>query len=99
MFNVNTVYTGTMNVLHIAGAKQIQDELVKTPSFFDVSTKVSYNVPIPDTKIKLEFFAGVKNIFNAYQSDFDSGKNRDSNYIYGPSLPRSFYFGMKLFDF
>lgn len=99
MFNVNTVYTGTMNVLHIAGATQIQDELVKTPSFFDVSTKVSYNVSIPATKIKLEFFAGIKNVFNAYQSDFDSGKNRDSNYIYGPSLPRSYYFGIKLFDF
>ena len=29
-----------------------------------------------------------KNIFNAYQKDFDRGADRDSGYIYGPSLPR-----------
>ena len=40
--------------------------------------------------------AGVQNIFNAYQNDFDKGADRDSGYIYGPSLPRSFFAGVKI---
>ena len=28
--------------------------------------------------------------------DTDKGRNRDSNYIYGPSLPRSYYVGVKV---
>lgn len=38
--------------------------------------------------MNLEISAGVSNIFNSYQSDFDKGPKRDSGYIYGPSLPR-----------
>ena len=33
---------------------------------------------------------------NAYQKDFDTEKNRDSNYVYGPARPRSFYAGIKI---
>jgi outer membrane receptor for ferrienterochelin and colicins len=40
----------------------------------------------------------VSNIFNQYQDDFDKGKYRDSNYVYGPSKPRTIYFGLKLFN-
>ena len=40
--------------------------------------------------------AGIQNIFNAYQDDFDKGADRDSGYIYGPSLPRSFFVGVKI---
>ena len=47
----------------------------------------------------IELFGGVKNITNAYQDDFDSGKNRDSNYIYGPAAPRTFYIGLRLKSF
>lgn len=34
--------------------------------------------------------------FNAYQSDFDKGKDCDSAYIYGPAMPRSWFVGVKL---
>jgi outer membrane receptor for ferrienterochelin and colicins len=44
----------------------------------------------------LEVFGGVKNIFNAYQNDFDSGKNRDSNYVYGSGAPRTFFIGLRM---
>ena len=37
-----------------------------------------------------------KNILDAYQSDIDKGAGRDSAYIYGPSLPRTYFFGIKL---
>ena len=40
--------------------------------------------------------AGIKNIFNSYQKDFDQGELRDSGYIYGPSLPRSIVIGTGL---
>jgi outer membrane receptor for ferrienterochelin and colicins len=44
----------------------------------------------------IEFYGGIKNITNIYQDDFDNYRNRDSNYIYGPSQPRTIYIGIKL---
>jgi outer membrane receptor for ferrienterochelin and colicins len=44
----------------------------------------------------MQMFVGMKNIFNSYQGDFDSGINRDPGYLYGPSLPRTIYFGIKI---
>ena len=44
----------------------------------------------------LTLTAGVQNLFNSYQKDFDQGPNRDSGYIYGPTLPRSAFVGLKL---
>jgi outer membrane receptor for ferrienterochelin and colicins len=41
------------------------------------------------------FSAGVKNLFNAYQDDFDTGPMRDSDYIYGPIAPRTIFVGLK----
>ena len=41
-------------------------------------------------------FAGVKNIFDQYQKDFDKGKDRDADYIYGPQHPRTYFMGLKL---
>jgi outer membrane receptor for ferrienterochelin and colicins len=46
--------------------------------------------------MNFELYGGQKNILNQYQSDFDIGKNRDSNYIYGPSLPRTIFIGLKI---
>ncbi len=39
---------------------------------------------------------GITNIFNVYLRDFDQGPDRDSGYIYGPSLPRSLNLGLTL---
>lgn len=38
----------------------------------------------------------VQNIFDSFQKDFDSGADRDSGYMYGPTLPRTFFFGIRL---
>ena len=46
--------------------------------------------------MSLEVNAGVTNIFNSYQNDFDRGATRDSGYIYGPSQPRSLTAGLRL---
>ena len=39
--------------------------------------------------------AGVTNIFNSFQDDFDIGPGRDSDYVYGPDAPRAIFFGLK----
>ena len=47
----------------------------------------------------IEYGLGVKNITNDYQNDFDNGKNRDSNFIYGPSSPRTIYASLLIKSF
>lgn len=37
----------------------------------------------------------MKNISKSYQSDFDSGVDRDPSYMYGPISPGTLYFGIK----
>lgn len=54
----------------------------------DIGLKVSYDFSLYKSTT-LQLNAGVQNIFNAYQKDFDKGANRDSGYIYGPGMPRS----------
>jgi outer membrane receptor for ferrienterochelin and colicins len=95
--NLNYVYTGEMVIPHFAGApNQLVDEMYTSNAFSELSTKISYTIGIEKIKSKIEIYGGVKNIFNAYQSNFDVGKNRDSNFVFGPSLPRTIYFGLKL---
>lgn len=71
------------------------DRLEETPHFFDLGAKVSYDFKIFNTS-NLQLYLGMNNILNAFQSDFDLGGDRDSAYIYGPSLPRTFYGGVKI---
>lgn len=95
--SLSGVYTGPMLIMHAGGAPENpEDTYVKTRSFFDNNIKVSYLFEFEKLNFGIEVYAGVKNIFNAYQSDFDTGKNRDSNYIYGPGLPRSYFFGVTI---
>lgn len=93
--DLSGTYTGPMLAQHLKGSGTDVDVAVSTPSFWDMSCKISYEFNI--MKIcRLNLHAGVKNIFNAYQKDFDQGELRDSGYIYGPSLPRSLVVGMGL---
>jgi outer membrane receptor for ferrienterochelin and colicins len=97
--NLNYVYTGKMKVPHFAGAEnQTVDEIITTNSFSELSGKIGYTFKILKQGLNIEFYAGMKNITNAYQSVFDIGKNRDSNFVYGPGLPRTVFFGIKLFS-
>ena len=87
-------YTGSMLVEHVAGSGTPVDIAVKTPDYFSANFKVAYDIHVYQQSV-LQIYAGIQNITNAYQKDFDKGYNRDSNYIYGPSLPRSYYVGTK----
>ena len=88
-------YTGSMLVQHMEGSGTPIDRAVTTGSFFDAGAKINYELKVFHTAC-LDFSAGITNIFNSYQNDFDHGENRDSGYIYGPSLPRSLQLAVKL---
>lgn len=88
-------YSGSMLIQHMESSGTPVDVAVETPSFFDANLKVSKDFNIFQG-VKLQLNGGLMNIFNSFQKDFDTGADRDSGYIYGPMLPRSFYFGVKV---
>ena len=87
-------YTGSMLVEHHAGMIE-KNMTVRTPDFWDMGLKAAYNLKLYEN-FNLQVNAGVQNILNSFQNDFDSGADRDSVYMYGPTLPRTFFMGLKL---
>lgn len=86
-------YTGSMLIQHNKGYIEY-DRDEKTPSFFDMNVKLTYDIPV--TKfVTMQVYGGVQNLFNSFQSDFDKDELRDSGYIYDPTLPRSYFIGCK----
>ena len=95
--NLNYVYTGKMKIPHFSGSpNQLIDEIVTSKPFSVVNLKIGYQLNLNFIKSKVEVYSGIKNILNSYQNNFDIGKNRDSNFVFGPSLPRTLYFGIKI---
>ena len=96
-FAANLVHTGAMSLIHLEGAPgQLEDEFLESPVFNAIGIKSTYIQILKESGIKIEYSVGVKNLTNDFQQEFDSSKNRDSNFIYGPSLPRTIYFGLTL---
>jgi outer membrane receptor for ferrienterochelin and colicins len=87
-------YTGSMLIEHHAGMIE-RNVTAITPDFWDMGFKAAYDFRLYKS-ISLQLNAGIQNIFNSFQKDFDTGADRDSGYIYGPTLPRAIYFGVKL---
>jgi len=87
-------YTGSMLVEHHAGMID-RNVTVRTPDFWDMGLKASYDFRLYKS-FNLQVNAGVQNILDSFQNDFDSGADRDSGYMYGPTLPRTFFLGIKL---
>lgn len=105
-------YTGAMDIFYEGGQKfrnAAEEKLFKSHQndegeggwvlresdvFFDLGMKIHYDFHVGSSKLRL--FTGMKNIFNSYQDDFDSGISRDPGYIYGPMQPRTVYFGITL---
>ncbi len=84
--------TGPMNVLHLQGNIPT-DEIEHSRTFHEANLKASYEVG-PTRSVFLSL--GVQNLLDAYQDDFDVGAHRDSNYVYGPARPRTFFFAIKV---
>ncbi len=91
----NATATGPMLVQHMVGSGTDVDVAVRTQSFFDADLKFTYCFRLFN-RLDLDLSAGVSNIFNSYQHDFDLGPTRDSGYIYGPALPRNVNIGISL---
>ncbi len=85
-------YTGKMLVSHFAGYIE-QDRLENVQDFFTQHIKLAYQFPVDESKMTLE--AGVQNIFNQFQNDFDQGADRDAGYVYGPLRPRTYFIGLR----
>ncbi len=93
--NFSATGTGPMTVQHMESSGTDIDLAVRTKSFFDASLKLTYNFKLFN-RVNLDVSAGVSNIFNSYQNDFDLGSTRDSGYIYGPNLPRCINAGVSV---
>lgn len=98
-FSATGNYTGSMLIPYFGMqiAEPEVGELRESESFFDLGLKVRHNIKLNGATLQL--FAGIKNMFNSYQRDFDSGIDRDPGYIYGPMEPRTIYFGLKVGNF
>ena len=94
-FNVDVTgtYTGAMIVpLVISDTGFFR--MNEVDPFFDLNLKLESHFDFSEnfmTTISL----GVKNMFNSFQDDFDSSPTRDSDYVYGPGTPRTFFIGLK----
>jgi len=84
-------YTGQMKVPHYAGYIE-EDRLDVSPSFYVVDVMGSKDFFLTESeRTILRFSAGVKNIFDEFQDDFDRGPDRDAGYIYGPRYMRTVF--------
>lgn len=86
------IFTGQMYVPHVVEESGFQ-VITKSPSFYEQNIRGAYNFNLKNNS-KIELSIGVQNIFNNYQKDFDSGKSRDADYIYGPQRPRTYFMGI-----
>ncbi len=80
----------------IARGDVIEGEVLKkTDGFVVADLLISYDFHFSE-ETEIQFYAGVKNIFNQMQKDHDKGVYRDAGYLYGPSQFRTINFGVKL---
>ena len=87
-------FTGSMIVPRVVDASGFL-ELRNSDPFYDMNLKASYDWHLSED-FELVMSAGVRNFLNSYQDDFDSGPTRDSDYIYGPATPRTYFVGLKI---
>lgn len=85
--------TGRMLVPHYEGFISA-DRLETSPSFHVWNVVVSRTWPLGSRdKSTLRVYLRGNNLGDSFQHDFDQGPYRDSVYMYGPLVPRSFVLG------
>ncbi len=79
-------YTGPMDVLNNRlGA------IRRSGSYLVVDLTATRHFPIGDGTREVDLTFGVKNVTDARQRDLETGANRDSDFVYGPRLPRTMF--------
>ncbi|NGM66125.1 TonB-dependent receptor [Sphingobacterium sp. SGR-19] len=94
--DITGVYTGSMLAPHYQPDETML--LKTTRDFMEMNIRLGYTLPIRK-EFSVELFGGIQNMFNAFQRDFDSGPLRDSDYVYGPTKPRTYTFGIRIGHF
>lgn len=89
----SSVFTGLMDVAHVVDVADEYTLIKRTPVFWEHNLKLTYTTK---GTVPIELFTGIQNMFNAFQTDFDRGINRDAGYVYGPNRPRTIFGGMKV---
>lgn len=88
------VITGSMDVAHVIDPDTELTVIEQTPIFFENNLKVAYTFRLKED-FRINLFAGMQNLFDSYQNDFDIGADRDAGYVYGPVRPRTIFMGLK----
>ena len=91
--DITGTYTGSMTVPRVISDTGFL-ELNEVNPFFDLNLKLESHFDFSDN-FMTTLSLGVKNMFNSYQDDFDIDAGRDSDYVYGPNAPRTFFIGIK----
>lgn len=95
--SLSGTYTGSMLLAKFSPNEDwAPNEYRKSSRFAELNLKLGYTLPVEMVSSAVELFGGVKNITNYFQSDGDNYKYRDSDYMYGPAQPRTFYVGVRL---
>lgn len=92
--NLSAKLTGPMQVPHFLSEVEegLQDELIESETFFELDFNVGF-VILENPNLIIN--AGVVNVLNSFQSNFDTGITRDAAFIYGPLRPRTMFVGLK----
>lgn len=89
----SATFTGPMDVLYQGVMREIG--IYRSPSFLEMDLLYTRSIALGKGK-SIEAHGGVRNLFNAFQRDFESGRERDAGYVYGPIRPRMITFGLRL---
>jgi len=94
---VTAKVTGPMDVPRIVSdpgtGALIGNRLERSPWFFNIDVGISRDFEVPGGELTASL--GVKNLLDDFQDDLEVGVFRDSDYIYGPAFPRTFYTGLR----
>ncbi len=93
-FDFTASLTGPMQVPRVVDATGFL-ELRESPVFVDANLKLGYDWHLSQ-ELVLKISGGVQNVLNSFQNDFSNGPQRDSDYVYGPARPRTFFLGITL---
>jgi outer membrane receptor for ferrienterochelin and colicins len=93
----NGRYLGEADVPHEKAVEGQDDPrllLETSDAFVEIDLGLSYRLPL-NNGLNAKINLGIKNALDAFQDDLDFGADRDPAYVYGPTRPRSFYFGLE----
>jgi outer membrane receptor for ferrienterochelin and colicins len=97
-FFASANFTGESDIPHevpVEGQEEPDLILEKGDSFLQLDAGLSYELPMIKS-IRLKLNTGIKNLTDTYQKDLDKTADRDPAYVYGPQLPRRFYWGLEV---